>query len=57
MLTAGGPGSSDADDHNVPRCVLAFRLLQVGKASALRHDLLIITAVAITDIIAVLSPA
>lgn len=53
VLTAGGPGTA-TQTITMYTYVLAFRLLQVGKASALGVISLIITAVAITGIIAVL---
>lgn len=53
VLTAGGPGTA-TQTMTMYTYVLAFRLLQVGKASALGVISLVITAAAITGIIAVL---
>jgi multiple sugar transport system permease protein len=53
VLTAGGPGNA-TETVTIYTYQLAFRLLQIGKASALGVITLLITAAAITGIIATL---
>jgi multiple sugar transport system permease protein len=53
VLTAGGPGDA-TETVTIYTYKLAFRLLQIGKASALGVITLLITAAAITAIIATL---
>ena len=53
VLTAGGPGDA-TETVTIYTYQLAFRLLQIGKASALGVITLLITAAAITGIIATL---
>jgi multiple sugar transport system permease protein len=53
VLTAGGPGDA-TETVTIYTYQLAFRLLQIGKASALGVTTLLITAAAITGIIATL---
>jgi multiple sugar transport system permease protein len=53
VLTAGGPGNA-TETVTIYTYELAFRLLQIGKASALGVITLLITAAAITAIIATL---
>jgi multiple sugar transport system permease protein len=53
VLTAGGPGNA-TQTVTIYTYQLAFRLLQIGKASALGVITLLITAAAISVIIATL---